>query len=94
MAENYKQAERILCLIFIVFLCHICNKEVPHLELKARLRKRHDRDIRDAISRLKLEEGEKSDIVREGVRRVLVARGLMTIDDIETAIERGSRQWQ
>ena len=58
-------------------------------ELRARLRKRHDRDIKDAVGRLHLEEGEMSDLVREGFRKVLQERGVMeTIDDIETAIER------
>lgn len=63
------------------------------LELRARLRKRHDRDIRNAVDRLHLEDDEvMSDLVREGFRKVLRERGVMeTIDDIETAIERSVR---
>lgn len=64
------------------------------IEIKARLRKRRDRDIRNAIDRLHLDETEEvmSDLVREGVRKELRHRGVLeTIDDIETAIERGKR---
>ena len=54
------------------------------LEIKARLRNRHDRDIKEALTHLDLEEGELSDIVREGVRKVLMERGVMrTIDDLK-----------
>jgi hypothetical protein len=54
------------------------------MEIKARLRKRHDRDIKDAIRRLNPEEGEMSDIVREGARIVLSRLGVMeTIDDLK-----------
>ena len=54
------------------------------MEIKARLRKRHDRDIRNAMDRLDLEEGELSDLVREGFRKVLVERGVMeTVDDMK-----------
>jgi len=59
------------------------------MQIKAYLRKRHDRDIRDALGRLNPEEGQLSDIVREGARIVLNRLGVMeTVDDIETAIER------
>ena len=59
------------------------------MEIKAKLR-RSDRDIKEAVSRLRLEEWERmSDLVRDGFRKELVARGVMeTVDDIETAIER------
>jgi hypothetical protein len=60
------------------------------VEIKARLRKRHDRDIKDAIRRLNPEEGEMSDIVREGARIVLSRLGVMqTIDDLK-CLERRS----
>jgi Arc/MetJ-type ribon-helix-helix transcriptional regulator len=45
------------------------------LEIKARLT-RHDKDIIEGLRRLNLKEGELvSDIVREGVRKVLRERG-------------------
>lgn len=48
-------------------------------DLRARLRKRHDRDIQQTITKLQqnnaLEEGELSDMVREGFRWVLLQRG-------------------
>lgn|GEM_PF-5711488 len=64
-------------------------------DLRARLRKRRDRDIQQAVKRLRqdnlIEEGELSDWVRDGFRKVLIEKGaLETIDDIETAIERKS----
>ena len=69
-------------ILFITY--HKNDKEVTHLEIKARLRKRHDRDIRNAMDRLDLEEGELSDLVREGFRKVLVERGVMeTVDDMK-----------
>jgi hypothetical protein len=54
------------------------------VEIKARLGKR-DRDIKDAMGRLHLEEWETtSDVVREGVRKELRDRGVMeTIDDMK-----------
>lgn len=59
------------------------------LVIRARLRKRRDRDIRRAVSHLELEEGELSDLVREGFRKVLKERGVMgTVDDIKSVIER------
>ncbi|MDQ7094249.1 hypothetical protein REC12_11675 [Desulfosporosinus sp. PR] len=58
--------------------------------LRAKLRKWQDRDIENALMRLKLEQGERSYLVRRGVRLALKERGVLeTIDDIETAIERG-----
>lgn len=55
------------------------------IEIKARLRKRHDRDIRIAIKRLHLDDDEvMSDLVREGVRKELRYRGVLeTIDDMK-----------
>ncbi len=47
------------------------------LVIRARLRKRHDRDIQRAVSRLELEEGELSDLVREGFRKVLAELGVL-----------------
>jgi hypothetical protein len=41
--------------------------------LKARLRKR-DKDIQQAVDKLKLEEGELADMVRDGFRLMLLAR--------------------
>lgn len=63
------------------------------MEIKARLRKRLDRDIRNAMDRLHLGDDEiMSDLVREGFRKELRERGVMeTTDDIETAIERSER---
>lgn len=63
-------------------------------DLRARLRKRHDRDIQKAVGQLRrdnlIEDGELSDWVRDGFRKVLIEKGFLeTIDDIETAIERG-----
>jgi hypothetical protein len=62
------------------------------MEVKARIRNRHDKDIRLGISRLNLEEGEMSDIVREGVRRVLVERGVMQTEDDMKLFERRSHE--
>lgn len=56
------------------------------MELRARLRKRLDRDIRIAVDRLHLDENEEvmSDLVREGVRKELRHRGVLeTIDDLK-----------
>ena len=63
------------------------------LELRARLRKRGDRDIRLAIKRLHLDDDEvMSDLVREGVRKELRYRGVLeTIDDMKV-LER-SEEW-
>lgn len=47
------------------------------LVIRARLRKRRDRDIQRAVSLLELEEGELSDLVREGFRKVLEERGVL-----------------
>ena len=60
------------------------------MEIKARLRKRLDRDIRNAMDRLHLGDDEiMSDLVREGFRKELRERGVLeTKDDIETAVER------
>ena len=44
--------------------------------LKARLRKR-DKDIKQAVRDLKLEEGEMADMVRDGVRLKLVEMGAL-----------------
>lgn len=52
-------------------------------ELRARLRKRHDRDIQRAVERLIMEEGEMSDLVREGVRMILRDRGVMEYEGAE-----------
>lgn len=43
------------------------------MEIKAKLRQRHDRDIEKAIQKMNLEKGELSDLVREGFRLVLKA---------------------
>ena len=43
------------------------------LVLRARLRKR-DKDIQMAVDKLQLEEGEISDMVRDGFRMMLLAR--------------------
>jgi len=63
------------------------------IEIKARLRKRLDKDIHIAMDRLHLEDDEiMSDLVREGFRKELRDRGVMyTVDDIETAIERSEK---
>lgn len=54
------------------------------MQIKAYLRIRHDRDIKEAIRRLNPEEGQLSDIVREGARIVLHRLGVMeTIDDLK-----------
>ncbi|EGW39064.1 hypothetical protein [Desulfosporosinus sp. OT] len=46
------------------------------LVLRARLRKR-DKDIQQAVSNLKLEEGEMADMVRDGFRKVLIEMGAL-----------------
>lgn len=46
------------------------------LVLRARLRKR-DKDIKQAVSNLKLEEGEIADMVRDGFRMKLTEIGAM-----------------
>ena len=47
-------------------------------DLRARLRKRQDRDIRQALKRLgQLEQGELSDLIRDGVRHELLIRGVL-----------------
>ena len=55
--------------------------------LRARLRKR-DKDIRQAIMCLSFEEGELADMIRDGLRKVLIERGLM---DEATKRNRGSQ---
>jgi len=49
--------------------------------LKARLRKR-DKDIKQAVRDLKLEEGEMADMVRDGVRLKLVEMGALGTNGI------------
>lgn len=54
--------------------------------LQARLRRRLDRDIRQGLKRLEreqggLEQGDISDLVRDGVRKVLVEKGMLPNDD-------------
>ena len=44
--------------------------------LRARLRKR-DRDIQQAVSNLKLEEGEMADMIRDGFRQKLTEIGAL-----------------
>jgi hypothetical protein len=60
------------------------------MQIKARLRKHRDNDIRDAISRLNPEDVQLSAVVREGARIVLTRLGVMqTIDDCK-CLERRS----
>lgn len=47
------------------------------LYLKARVRPR-DKDIAQALKELSLEEGEKADMIRNGFRRELADRGMLT----------------
>ena len=50
-------------------------------DLRARLRKRQDRDIRQAFRRLgQLEQGELSDLIRNGVRQELIKKGVLPND--------------
>lgn len=54
------------------------------MEIKARIRERRDKDIKDAVGRLRLEEGELSHLVRRGFRMALREIGeLQTIDDLK-----------
>ncbi len=46
-------------------------------DLHARLRKRKDRDIKQAIKRLNMEEIELSDLVRDGLRIKLTELGVL-----------------
>lgn len=46
------------------------------LVIKARIRKR-DKDIQQAVGRLNLEEGELSDMIRDGLRKMLTEMGVM-----------------
>lgn len=46
-------------------------------DLHARLRKRKDRDIKQAMKHLNMEEVELSDLVRDGFRLKLAELGLM-----------------
>jgi hypothetical protein len=56
------------------------------LVLKARIRKR-DKDIQQAISNLKLEEGEMADMVRDGFRmRLAEMEALRTRDRLVDTI--------
>ncbi|GAB6171972.1 hypothetical protein JCM15765_14500 [Paradesulfitobacterium aromaticivorans] len=49
-------------------------------DLRARLRKRQDRDIRQALRRLgQLEQGELSDLIRDGVRHELIKKGVFHV---------------
>lgn len=54
-----------------------------HLEdLRARLRKREDQDIRRGLKRLgQLEQGQLSDLIRNGVRQELIKRGVINDDN-------------
>jgi hypothetical protein len=45
--------------------------------LRARLRQR-DKDLRQSIEQLNMEEGELADMVRDGVRLILTQRGILT----------------
>ena len=47
------------------------------MQIKARLRKDRDNDIRDAIRRLDLKEIQLSSVVREGTRIVLYRLGVL-----------------
>lgn len=50
-------------------------------DLRARLRKRKDRDIRQALKCMgQLEQGELSDLIRDGVRHELIKRGVLPAD--------------
>ena len=54
------------------------------MQIKAYLRKLHDRDIEEAVIRLKLKDGEMSYLTRRGFRMALVEIGeLQTIDDMK-----------
>jgi len=65
---------------------------MKEIVLRAKLRKWEDRDIDRVVRCLNLQQGEMSYLVRRGFRMALRERGVMeTIDDIETAIERGER---
>jgi len=44
--------------------------------LRARIRKR-DKDIKQAIAFLNLEEGELADMIRDGLRKILIERGVL-----------------
>jgi len=50
------------------------------LILRARLRKR-DKDIQQAVKRLQLEEGEMSDMLRDGFRMKLAEMGAMRLPE-------------
>jgi hypothetical protein len=45
--------------------------------LRARLRQR-DKDLRQSIEQLNMEEGELADMVRDGLRLILTQRGILT----------------
>lgn len=61
------------------------------LVIRARLRKRRDRDIQRAVSRLELEEGELSDLVREGFRKVLAELGVLENPKLRR-VKRGNKK--
>lgn len=51
-------------------------------KLRARLRKNEDRDIKEGLCRLgKLEQGELSDMIRNGIRHELQKKGVLKVDD-------------
>ncbi|MDI6916126.1 MAG: hypothetical protein QMC95_18295 [Desulfitobacteriaceae bacterium] len=53
--------------------------------MRARLLKRQDRDIRQSLKRLgQLEQGELSDMIRDGLRHELSRRGVLP-----TAVQEG-----
>lgn len=68
------------------------NDVAEILVIRARLRKRRDRDIQRAVSRLELEEGELSDLVREGFRKILTELGVLEIQTLELRVKRGNKK--
>lgn len=58
--------------------------------LVARLRKRHDNDIKRTLSLLKLESGELSELIRKGVRMAIAER---TVDDLKLFERRNENEY-
>ena len=51
------------------------------MEIKARLRRWEDNDLERCLRGLNLKKGQMSILVRESVRKCLVARGILSTED-------------
>lgn len=65
---------------------------MKEIVLRAKLRKYHDRRLEGVLRGLSLQQGEMSDIVRKGVERELVVRGVIFAEDDLHCLERREQE--